>query len=147
MWVSEIIERSIRLALENAGSTTEVRLSRVCDKASQKTGDYIYPCYDIACEGGSQQGNIAFFYDVPCEIMCKTYTAKDVERTVLAGLEDLMRTKIDAGIKAEFDSIRDASGETWYYKGIVDLGGGSVFIDEKEQVLTTNMIFKVCRAG
>lgn len=144
MWMAEIAERAIKAALEDAGFSHEIRCSRVNDTGAEPEAK-TYPCAVISSESGAQQGNLAFFYSVPVKVTLQTIYRKDTKRTVLAQMEDDVRTVLDNGIKASWDDVR--MDTAWYYKGILDLTGGTVEIDNKEQSIEITMAFSVCGAG
>jgi hypothetical protein len=146
MWISELCERAIKSALQDAEVTHAIRLSRVND-TGKAPEDRIYPCITVVCESGRQKANQSFFYLVPTTITLATIYRDDTKRETLAQMEDGVRTVIDNGIKDAFDTIRDEDGSSWYYKGILDLTGGSPDIDNKEQSIEITFEFAICGQG
>jgi len=143
MWIAEIAERAILSA--TSGIDCTFRASRVDDEPTNPIEHKNYPSMIILADGGMQQGNINTHYDLPCSVTLATLIVDDEKRTALAQLESDFRNILDQGIATEFNAVSSSAGESWYLQGIVDITGGGVeIVDNKEQVITTTMTFKIC---
>ena len=142
MFITEITERAIISAM--GGLNVTFRAGRVDDDDAAPTERKKYPCMTIIASS-SKATTESLFSQVVCAVTLTTHYTDDPKRTVLAGLEDEFRTILDVGIKAQWDAIAAAAGETRYYKGLTEIDGGPVeLFDSKEQSITTTMKIHTC---
>ena len=150
MWISEICELTLRTAIVKVISTDDVtyRLAHYDDDSANPVEGREYPMIVINSSGGFCPANDKKFYDVACSINIITHYNYDKKKTTLIDYEEKVRTKIDAGIKTEFDAVKTANGITnWYYAGLVNVNGSQITMAGKEQIITIDMMFKVCKTS
>lgn len=134
-------------ACANVGVT--FRASRVDNETDLETERKEYPCLVIKSASGSKDTSESLFLDLPISLMIITHYQDDPKCTQLAELEDAIMQIITAPVSSStvrtaFNSIALNASETWYYKGVTQIEGGMIEKTDKQQVITINMMMRVC---